>query len=457
LLELARQIPTAPTSKRIAEVRPRFPYIEATGGRINLKLGQEKTVYALSNADFALSLPSENVWQLELEARPMRTDANLGDTGSVEVAGIIQRGSTLTDTPLNLRIALKGAQLGQLTTVIYGRDRGWRGTVNVSATLKGTPSALKIAGEASVGDFRRYDIGTRGSLRLAARCSAAFSTGTQQLTDISCRAPAGPGAVEIRGGIAGILPVRSYTLAVAARDLPASSLMALALRMKKDLPEDMQASGTVSAAFHLLDAGSGASWTGGGATSGLRVTSRLMSSTLLLGQIQFLLGVPGPMRGKPRPTNLPSTTTVLRLAQFPVDLGASAPAKAQAWFGRNGYNVDLDGDARVNRLLELAHAFGVHAPQATIAGLATADLNVAGAWAGFAAPVVTGNLLLRSVTAAIPGIAAPLQVTTAALHLAPDAAAVDDLAGSFTGTHLSFTGSLQVPRVCPAGPCPIAF
>jgi AsmA-like C-terminal region len=50
-----------------------------------------------------------------------------------------------------------------------------------------------------------------------------------------------------------------------------------------------------------------------------------------------------------------------------------------------------------------------------------------------------------------------LQITTAALHLAPDAAAIYDLAGAFSGTHLSFTGSVQVPLLCPANPCPIAF
>jgi hypothetical protein len=129
----------------------------------------------------------------------------------------------------------------------------------------------------------------------------------------------------------------------------------------------------------------------------------------------------------------------------------------QAWLSHDAYSIDLLGDTRINRLLELAHAFGVRAPQAVINGLATTDLHVAGNWTGFAAPVVTGNLRLHSVTATIPGIAAPLQITTAALHLAPDVAAIDDLAAGFSGTHLSFTGSLQVPKDCPASPCLITF
>jgi hypothetical protein len=50
-----------------------------------------------------------------------------------------------------------------------------------------------------------------------------------------------------------------------------------------------------------------------------------------------------------------------------------------------------------------------------------------------------------------------MQVATAALHLAPDAAAIYNANVAFTGTHLSLTGSLQIPRICPSTPCPIAF
>ncbi len=449
LLERVRQTPTAPTPLRSAEARPRFPYLEAKGGRINLKLGAEKTVYALSDANFALSLPSENLWQLRLSARPMRTDANVGnDTGIIRIAGTIQRGSTLRDTPLDLRVVLEGTQLGQLTTLIYGRDRGWRGSVRVSGTLRGTPATLQIAGDATVDDFRRYDIATSGSLRLAAHCSAGFSTRTQQFTKVACMAPVGNGAVVVLGNVDGILPVRSYDLSVSVKDVPAAGILALSRRMKKDLPDDLQAGGGVNAAFELRPG----AWTGTGTTSGVRLNSKLMSAPLELGRLEMVLGVPPQPRGKRQ-----TTPTMLRISQFPLEIGGAAPAKAQAWLSREGYNLDVQGDTRINRLLELAHALGVHAPQTNVAGLANADLQVAGNWTRFAAPVVTGNLHLRSVTATIPGIAAQLQVTTAALHLAPDAVAIYDLAGGFAGTHLSFTGSMQVPRSCPKSPCPIAF
>src|SRR5262249_50419492 len=82
LVERAQQFPSAPTANRKPEQRPRFPYIEADGGRVNLKLGMNKTPYALADADFAFWQESEQQWGLRLEARPIRTDADLHDTGT---------------------------------------------------------------------------------------------------------------------------------------------------------------------------------------------------------------------------------------------------------------------------------------------------------------------------------------------------------------------------------------
>src|SRR5256885_4940885 len=84
LMMQAAKTPAAPTGKSRPEMRPRFPYIEVSSGRLNFKSGVEKKVVALTDADFALWLASENEWRARLEARPMRPDANLSDTGTIE-------------------------------------------------------------------------------------------------------------------------------------------------------------------------------------------------------------------------------------------------------------------------------------------------------------------------------------------------------------------------------------
>src|SRR5262249_55940015 len=102
LVERAEQIPSAPTARRISEERPRFPYIEADGGRLNLKLGLSKLPYALADADFAFWQESEQEWGIRLEARPVRTDADLHDTGTLKLRGTIERATEYEKTPVRL-------------------------------------------------------------------------------------------------------------------------------------------------------------------------------------------------------------------------------------------------------------------------------------------------------------------------------------------------------------------
>jgi len=115
LLERTAHTPLAPTGKTKLEPRPGFPYIAATGARINFKSGPEKKPYALTNADFALWQDSENAWGVRLKAQPFRTDLNLNDTGTLQMDGTWQRAESLRDTPLQLNIEWNRAQLGQLT------------------------------------------------------------------------------------------------------------------------------------------------------------------------------------------------------------------------------------------------------------------------------------------------------------------------------------------------------
>jgi hypothetical protein len=460
LLERVRQTPTAPTTKRHAEARLRFPYVEADGGRINLKIGQEKTVYALSEADFALWAPSENQWRLRLNARPVRTDANLSDTGRVKVSGSVERAASLSETPVKLSVALDRAQLGQLTTLIYGRDRGWRGAVSVNAAVSGTPTDLTMDGDVSVDDFRRYDIATSGDLRLQAHCSAVFSTTWQTVRDLACHAPVGAGAVDLRGTVTGVFPARDFALGLTAQQIPAASLASLARRMKKDLPEDLAAGGTLTATLEARRAQGVLTFAGSGSSEALELRTAAMQKPLRLGAVQFAIGedaaAAGHKNSRVRPVNLAGEGFLL-VEPFPVDLGAPSPARVQAWFSREEYNIAISGEADVPRLLGVGGALGIAAPPITATGTARLDLKLAGAWAGFAPPLVTGTAQVRAA-AKLPGLNAPMQIASAMLTLDAQAITARNLSVSFPGTRVAITGTASLPRRCiGSGQCSLEF
>jgi uncharacterized protein involved in outer membrane biogenesis len=467
LLLRASQTPAAPTTKLRPEARLRFPYIEGDGGRINFKSGVEKKVYALSEADFALWLASENEWNMRLRARPMRSDASLSDTGTVEISGAFGRAPRLDQTPLRLRLSLRAAQLGQLTRLVYGRDRGWRGSVNLAADLTGTPQDLKLSGAGEIDDFRRYDISLPDTLRLAANCTARYRWQAQELSHLDCRMQ--EGELALRGSITDVMSLQRYDLALVAEQAPMAELARLARHAKFALPPDLTAAGALDAEFAYRTGPGQQGWAGAGSTSDFVLRSGVLGQELKLGAIKFEVAQE---KAKAQPANLRNRRTVrsvpaavavdrdlrLVLAPFPVPLGGTAPATVHASFSATDYNLGVEGDAELQRLFRVARGLGLRAPALGASGSAKLDLQIAGNWTGFTPPVATGSMQLRNVTVLLAGVRGPVHVRTANAVLLPDQVQVENLAATFTGNHAAVDGSLVLPRGCDATQlCPVRF
>jgi hypothetical protein len=467
LLERASRIPTAPTTKSRPESRPRFPYIEAEGGRINFKLGVEKMVYSLTEADFALWLASEDEARARLTARMVRTDSYLSDTGTFRFEGQFQRAWNLRDTPMSVTASVENAQLGQLTKLLDGLDRGWRGAVDLDLSLKGTPSNLAVSTRADITDFRRYDIASVDRVRLESRCSATFSAPTSQFSDINCQMPLSDGKLNLRGSLNGILDVHTYDLTLSADKVPLQQLVAVARHSKKNLPEDLSATGDLTAAFtfHKPDPGTPAVWSGSGKTTDTVLRSSGLNPQLALKSLEFAVQEPSQPHASARnrgaktvPVPLSTSDYRLAFAPFAVPMGATAPASVAGWFSLDGYDFNVTGDSDIPRLIQLATITGLRAPELNADGSAKLDLAIAGKWAGLNSPKPTGTAQLRGVKVRMKGVAEPLQIASATLALADDAIAASNISVSFANSHLSVTGSLRMPRQCDAiESCPIQF
>lgn len=443
ILERASQTPVAPTGKGKSESRPGFPYIEADKGRINFKIGQEKKAYALTEADFSLWQDSENAWGMRLKATPVRTDFNITDTGTLRANGSWQRATSLRETPLLFTMEWDQGQLGQMSKLMTGNDKGWRGTLTVDATLDGTPRALHFKTSASVNDFRRYDLPTETALHLAAQCDGRYSTVDQSLSDLDCLAPVGGGAITITGGADHISAQPAYDLSLKLKDVPASSLLALGRRAKKNLPDDLTAEGKVNGDFKLMGAQDGPDWSGNGEAEGIKLTSGSDNSEISISTLPFSIS------GEPQSTRRrKSDSPVARLefGKFDLMMGTDRVLTARGWASRTGYALNFSGDTRIQEILQVARVAGIPVLHPTADGEARIDLQLAGEWAGFAAPVVTGEAQLHAIRAEIRGLNAPLQIASANVALLPDQIRTQNLIASF-GTS-TWKGSVQMPRGC---------
>jgi hypothetical protein len=184
LLMHAAAVTTAPTAQRRPGPEPRFPYIEASGARVNLKLGEEKKPFSLTEADFALWLTSPQEWRVRLKGTPTRTDMNMSDPGTVRLEGSLKRAGAMAEVPVDLTASWSGAPMGEASRLLMGEDAGWRGNLDIEATLVGTLAAAKLAAKVHLEDLRRAAFVPVETMDVQADC-----TGTLDVTAAGVQSP----------------------------------------------------------------------------------------------------------------------------------------------------------------------------------------------------------------------------------------------------------------------------
>jgi uncharacterized protein involved in outer membrane biogenesis len=460
LVERSSKTLVAPTEKSKSETRPGFPYIEANRGRINFKFGFEKKQFALTEADFALFQDSENTWGVRLNAKPIRTDLNSSDTGLVKIAGSWQRAQSLHVTPLRFSFQWEKAQLGQASKLVYGSDKGWRGTAALSSEISGTPADLAITANGTVEDFRHYDVLGGSPLRLRAQCGGHYSSTAQSLTEIICQSPVGDGAVTLHGSAIVSLNSPVYHLAVAAQDVPLQALILLARHSKKELSNNLLAVGTVDGSIKVRreEKDGKRVWEGSAETSDLLLRSQTDNSALSVDKIRLAISPATPTRlvgQKHRGARPPQGQEMAKdrveedrvdVGPFTVALGGTSPATVRGWLSRSGYSLSLEGPAQLQRALNAARVIGIPTPRPVADGLVRLNLQSADTWSELKAPRVTGKAELRSVRAEVGGVNAPIEIDAAEILLGPEDVNVQNLAASIAGS--KWNGSLAMPRHC---------
>lgn len=464
MLWRATRTQAAPTTQRRPEGRTRFPYIEANNGRINFKSGLAKSEFAFNDADFALWSPAENEWTMRIEAKPMRSDVPLSDMGVFKAEASLKRAEMLRDTPVRGKFAWDRPQLGQLTKFIYGRDRGWRGGVQVAGEFSGTPADLHFSTSASVHDFRRYDIIEGEPIRLSVACKGMGNVPASAISGFSCQMPTGEGSVVATGEIG--KQFETYDVSLAVENVPANFFVALARHAKRNLPTDLSARGTVNTSVHLRQTGPEASsriWTGSGATNDLMLQSGVLSQPLQVGKVEFTISAPAePVpaksgrvqhRGK-APAQKTTSGEFLRIASFPLELGKNSKMTVAGSITTDGYMVSASGPATVQKVIELSRALGVSAPRVNLAGALVLDAAVNGKWQGLPEPAVSGTGKLTDGRAEVPGIAKPIEIASADVSFANQAVRLTNISANVG--QLKFGGATGFQRHCdddePCGP-----
>ena len=253
LLMHAANVDTAPTEQRKAGPEPRFPYVEATGARVNVKLGEEKKPFSLTEADFALWLPTAQQWHVRLVGKPARTDTNISDPGLLRLEGSLERATTMAEVPVDLTASWEGAPMGEVSKLLRGEDAGWRGNLTVGARLTGKLGAARLTTKVHVEELRRADFVPVQTMDVRTECSGTLDVGTAVVQDADCsvNAPLIEGA-KTAGRVVAIADsvdlstLKSRGLHVGMTEIPDAWILDWVRLFSQRIPESAHPGGTVA-------------------------------------------------------------------------------------------------------------------------------------------------------------------------------------------------------------------
>jgi len=346
ILLQASKIEAAPTAQQGAGGEPRFPYVEATGARVNVKMGLEKLPIALTEADLALWLTDPNQWRLRLEGHPVRTNTAATDTGIVRVQGTLGKASAMADVPVDLLFEWRAAPLGGVSSVLLGRDAGFRGVMAMQTTIQGTVANNKLDTSLDLTEVRRADFVPQHTLEASIRCTAQATATFHQINNLHCGWPsevltnsAASGLI-LSGDVPDIARWQSTKGDATLTGVPVSGLMD-ALRMtSRRIDPDLTAGGEIAGKLSCCANGKD-SWSA-------------LSGNLDIAKATLTLGKAAPFVDTALSGDLDDGQVTLHPAA--IDFGAPQPAMLEGTLNPDGLTLRLTGPVLRSRLLQLATA-----------------------------------------------------------------------------------------------------
>lgn len=132
-----------------------FPSVHMSGGRVNFKFGDTKSIFYLLDTDVDLSPSStpNGPLSIRVQCRPARTDRPSRGFGSFVAAGHWN----FSDHSLELDVKLEKSELSDMLSLFQGRESALLGEIWGDAHLAGPVTKIGIAGRLNVSDLHGWN------------------------------------------------------------------------------------------------------------------------------------------------------------------------------------------------------------------------------------------------------------------------------------------------------------
>ncbi len=236
-------------------VLSRVPAIHVRNGRINFKFGDQKSVFYLQQTDLDISPPGSigRAWKVDCSARPARTDRTAQGLGAFRL-----KGRWFVDPArVDLDLQLERTGLGEITALMRGQTGTVHGTLTARLHLGGPINNIGIAGRLHIEDVHRWDLlppnkAQDWPLDIGGRLDLMAQQLELQTT--SAGNTALPLTVHFRAG--DYLSRPHWAVAVNWNRFPVGPLMDLAQHMGAEIPGKLRLTGTIDGAIGYSGEGS---------------------------------------------------------------------------------------------------------------------------------------------------------------------------------------------------------
>ena len=224
----------------------RLPSVHLSGGRVNFKFGDTKSLVYLWHTDVDLWPPdsAEGPWTLRVHADPARTDRPAGNG----FGSFVARGQWLPkNNTTTLDVKLEKSELGDILTLVNGTESGIHGDISGDAHLAGPMNRIGIAGRMTVSDVHGWNQTPPGGNAWRFAIGGAVDLPGQTI-DLDARANGAPSPLAVRYRVADYLGRPRWGVTLNVNHFPLAPVPEIGRNLGFPVPADFKVDGTVDGA-----------------------------------------------------------------------------------------------------------------------------------------------------------------------------------------------------------------
>ena len=327
-----------------------FPAIHMTGGRVNFKFGDTKSIFYLLDTDIDLS-PSavpNGPLKISVGGEPARTDRFARGFGSFVAEGQWNP----SDHSLEMDVRLEKSELSDVLSLFEGSQSDLLGTVWGEAHLAGPMSKIGISGKLNVSDLHGWNQSPPGGSAWPFSIGGTIDVPGQQIA-LQAGGAGNQSPIGATFHVSDYLRRPRWAANITIKDIPVAPLTGIARNFGIAIPPDVKLDGTASGTI-------------GCASSALNGAVRISNTTLTAE------GAP-PLKIPQADVKFSGSTIALSPTAIVNDAGETADIDGQYDIASREFGVSLTSTGMSIASLRR---------QVSVAGVPLVGLATAGTWSG---------------------------------------------------------------------------